>query len=84
MYHLRYYIPSVAKIWCAHKRRDYPIVSDQLVCRTAWRSRPALINAWLWVVAHSARDLTFPLLLMTSTNVVAASAIYLRSILRLT
>ena len=39
---------------------------------------PHIINAWLWVVAHSARDLTFPLLLMTSTNVVAATAIYLR------
>ncbi len=39
---------------------------------------PQIINTWLWVVAHSARDLTFPLLLLTSTNVVAASAIYLR------
>jgi iron(III) transport system permease protein len=39
---------------------------------------PHIINTWLWVVAHSARDLTFPLLLMTSTNVVAATAIFLR------
>ena len=40
-------------------------------------TRPSdIINAWLWVVAHSARKLTFALLLMTSTNVVAATAIY--------
>ena len=39
---------------------------------------PHILNAWLWVVAHSARDLTFPLILLTSTNVVAASAIFLR------
>jgi iron(III) transport system permease protein len=39
---------------------------------------PHVINTWLWVVAHSARDLTFPLMLMTSTNVVAATAIFLR------
>ncbi len=34
------------------------------------------VNAWLWVVAHSARDLTFPLILLTSTNVVVASSIF--------
>lgn len=38
---------------------------------------PHLLNTWLWVVAHSARDLTFPLILLTSTNVVASSSIYL-------
>jgi uncharacterized membrane protein YgcG len=36
------------------------------------------LNAWLWVASHSARDLTFPLMLLTSTNVVAATAIFLR------
>jgi iron(III) transport system permease protein len=39
---------------------------------------PQIVNAWLWVVAHSARDLTFPLMLLTSSNVVAATAIYQR------
>ena len=39
---------------------------------------PHIVNAWLWVVAHSARDLTFPLMLLTSSNVVAATAIYQR------
>jgi iron(III) transport system permease protein len=38
---------------------------------------PHVLNAWLWVVAHSVRDLTFPLLLMTSSNVVLASTLYL-------
>lgn len=38
---------------------------------------PHIVNAWLWVAAHSARDLTFPLLLLTSSNVVLASSIYL-------
>ncbi len=35
-----------------------------------------VVNAWLWVVAHSARDLTFPLILLTSSNVVVASSIF--------
>ena len=39
---------------------------------------PHILNAWLWVLAHSARDLTFPLILLTSSNVVAATAIYQR------
>lgn len=34
---------------------------------------PQLLNGWLWVVAHSARDLTIPLMLMTASNVVIAS-----------
>ncbi|MEP9351402.1 iron ABC transporter permease [Xanthobacter sp. KR7-225] len=38
---------------------------------------PHALNAWLWVFAHSARDLTFPLMLMTSNNVVLASTLYL-------
>lgn len=37
---------------------------------------PHIVNAWLWVVAHSARDLTFPLILMTGANVVVASSIF--------
>jgi iron(III) transport system permease protein len=39
---------------------------------------PHILNGWLWVVAHSARDLTFPLMLMTSANMVAATSIFLR------
>lgn len=39
---------------------------------------PQLLNAWLWVVAQSARDLTFPLILLTGANAVASTAIYLR------
>ncbi len=39
--------------------------------------RPQLANGWLWVAAHSARDLTIPLALMTSANVVVASALWL-------
>jgi iron(III) transport system permease protein len=38
---------------------------------------PHILNGWLWVVAHSARDLTIPLVLMTSSNVVIASAVWL-------
>ncbi|MCR9220980.1 MAG: iron ABC transporter permease [Alphaproteobacteria bacterium] len=38
---------------------------------------PHIVNAWLWVAAHSARDLTFPLILLTSSNVVVASKIYM-------
>lgn len=37
---------------------------------------PHIVNAWLWVAAHSARDLTFPLILMTGANVVVASSIF--------
>lgn len=39
---------------------------------------PHVLNAWLWVVAHSVRDLTFPLILLSSQNLVLASALYLR------
>ncbi len=39
---------------------------------------PHILNAWLWVVAQSARDLTFPLILLTGANAVASTAIYLR------
>jgi len=36
---------------------------------------PQAINLWLWSFAHAARDLTVPLMLMTLTNTVAASAL---------
>jgi iron(III) transport system permease protein len=39
--------------------------------------RPQLLYGWLWVVAHSTRDVTFPLLLTTSSNVVAAGEIWI-------
>jgi iron(III) transport system permease protein len=58
-----------------------------LVCGASWWTtlrrvilplvRPQLANGWLWVAAHSARDLTIPLALMTSANVVVASALWL-------
>ncbi len=38
---------------------------------------PHLLNGWLWVVAHSARDLTIPLTLMTAGNMVIASALWM-------
>ena len=37
---------------------------------------PHILNGWLWVAGHSARDITFPLFLITATNVVAASELY--------
>lgn len=36
-----------------------------------------ILNAWLWIATHASRDLAFPLLLMTTSNVVLASAIWL-------
>lgn len=39
--------------------------------------RPHVLNGWLWVVAHSLRDLTIPLMLMTTGNVVLSSALWL-------
>jgi iron(III) transport system permease protein len=38
---------------------------------------PHILNGWLWVVAHSMRDLTIPLMLMTTGNVVISSALWL-------
>ena len=38
--------------------------------------RPQLLNGWIWVAAHSARDLTAPLLLMTSSSMVASTVIW--------
>lgn len=37
---------------------------------------PQILNGWLWVFAHSARDLTVPLMLMSTGNLVAASALW--------
>lgn len=37
---------------------------------------PHILNGWLWVAGHSARDITFPLFLITATNVVIASELY--------
>lgn len=37
---------------------------------------PQIVNGWLWVFAHSARDLTVPLMLMSSGNLVAASTLW--------
>jgi iron(III) transport system permease protein len=38
---------------------------------------PHMLNGWLWVVAHSMRDLTIPLMLMTTGNVVISSVLWL-------
>ena len=38
---------------------------------------PQFLNGWLWVVAHSMRDLAIPLVLLTTQNVVLSSALYL-------
>jgi iron(III) transport system permease protein len=37
---------------------------------------PQFVNGWLWVVAHSARDLTVPLMLMSAGNLVMATALW--------
>jgi iron(III) transport system permease protein len=37
---------------------------------------PALGNAWLWVAVHSMRDFTFPLVLISYTNVVITSLLW--------
>jgi len=39
--------------------------------------RPQFLNGWLWVAAHSARDLTAPLMLMTNSSMVAASVVWI-------
>ena len=38
--------------------------------------RPQVVNAWLWVLAHSARDLTIPVMLMTADTMVASSVMW--------
>ena len=57
-----------------------------IVCGASWLTSlrrvtlplvwPQFVNGWLWVFAHSARDLTAPLMLLSTTNVVAASALW--------
>lgn len=37
---------------------------------------PQIVSGWLWVFAHSARDLTVPLMLMSTSNLVAASTLW--------
>ena len=38
---------------------------------------PQFLNGWLWIVAHSARDLTVPLMLMSTGNVVVSSLLWI-------
>jgi iron(III) transport system permease protein len=38
--------------------------------------RPALLNSWLWVAAHSVRDFTFPLMLAASGNIVVSQLLW--------
>jgi len=38
---------------------------------------PQFLNGWLWVVAHAARDLTVPLMLMSTGNLVVSSLLWL-------
>jgi iron(III) transport system permease protein len=37
---------------------------------------PAIVNGWLWVAAHSMRDLTFPLLLASTDNLVLGTLLW--------
>ncbi len=37
---------------------------------------PHFLNSWLWIVAHSMRDLTMPLMLASTSSVVLSSAIW--------
>ncbi len=37
---------------------------------------PQALNGWIWVLAHSARDLTIPLLLMTNSNMVMSTVMW--------
>ncbi len=54
-----------ASWWCTLRRILLPLVWSQL------------LNGWLWVVTHSARDLTVPIILISSGNVVFASIIWM-------
>ena len=38
--------------------------------------RRALVNCWLWVAAHSARDFTYPLMLSSASNVVVSALLW--------
>lgn len=55
---------SGASWWTSMRKVIFPLV---------W---PQILNGWLWVFAHSARDLTAPLMLLSTSNVVAASALW--------
>ncbi|MBZ6079073.1 ABC transporter permease [Microvirga puerhi] len=46
-------------------------------CITLPLLRVQFLSGWLFVAAHTSRDLTIPLVLMTSSNVVLASAIWM-------
>ena len=37
---------------------------------------PQFVSGWLWIVAHSARDLTIPLMLMSTGNLVISSLLW--------
>ena len=55
---------SGASRWVVARRVVFPLV---------W---PHFLNAWLWVAAHCARDLTLPLFLVTTGNVMFVTGIW--------
>ena len=54
-----------ASWWTSFRRITLPLLRVQF------------LSGWLFVAAHTSRDLTIPLVLMTSSNVVLASAIWM-------
>lgn len=54
-----------ASWWTSFRRITLPLLRVQF------------LSGWLFVAAHTSRDLTIPLVLMTSSNVVFASAIWM-------
>jgi iron(III) transport system permease protein len=56
---------SGASWWTMFRKIVVPLVWGQFV------------NGWLWILSHSARDLTIPLVLMSSANLVMATAIWM-------
>lgn len=48
-------------------------VLTRIILPLVW---PQALNGWIWVLAHSARDLTIPFLLMTNKNMVMSTVIW--------
>lgn len=62
-------LPNAALVSGAGSFKAFRLVAIPLV----W---PQIANAWLWVFAHSARDLTVPLMLLAPGNIVMSTALW--------
>ena len=68
-------IGGEAGVALTHLAPTWGVTMRKVLLPLLW---PHFLNGWLWVVAHSMRDLTMPLMLMSTGNVVISTALWVQ------